>query len=1190
MAPSTTTTTAAARAPASTFHNNSHLDEGEDDLNRDDADRLLNDAGGAVLDGDLDVSLSFDVGTQHMTRGFLDSLSRDLDAIGDMAYDDIRERLGRLEEYIDRPHSADNLGLNDTDRHGDPQQYLDEAEGFDDALERNYSGFAPSRLRALAADHSAVVPTTRSHPQPTTNRTTTSNLMNGGGDFSLSFDELGNSTFRFITGVDENELEEEDNGVVYGGKDQLPHSLGFGASAFERLDSMIRKEEEEKMQRLGDDDGDDEKFQSDASARGRQHEKPPPDSVWDHQSEKAGQQDGAFDDGESASSAVRADAHYKSIMDESDLDEQSLPAMSAVGSPPPPSAATHQQYHLQHQQQDLVLNDDSQQPSTHDVNDHDIDASFSAWQDSLKDADSARDARYVRTFERDLDTVDGGFSIDGGASLMSPFRVAGTSYPREEVDFDLRSLDRGVRQQMQQQHQPSHTPPRDRGLRPATPPPLSSQIPISAPPPAQIPTPSQIPVPQSRPGALPAFRNSPGRISSPDIRLQKQHPQHQQYQATPHGQMDSGTWRPPSRSSIDFGDQLLDQQKQQQQQQSQQRPHSSPSRGIEQPFAQSVNSERSATRGRLPSPFANLGDDTPPSASSVDLRTEIRPRGQSRERGRDHDRGRDSENGLHEDVKNDNKATVDALRVLQDKVGLLESEKRAAKHKIAQLETELGRTRGIVLLEFEQGRERVTGHRGRSFGRRPSRTRSRSKSRASDLLEGARRGSEERRGGVRVGSIREEEEAERNVRDKVEQALREKEMREAEVGNNNAPQGAQMELQPDKADTTTHLVDTLRSRSEQLEQQLHATRAVAQTVERERDHVVQRLEETRKQVEQLRREVVMREIEAERERKQREREVVEQQQQQHHINTSGEIVRPSYTHVPPVAITDQGKVSESLYPATKTTATTSQGSPLTQSRQQQQSPGRTHSQQQQQQQQQRRSPRKETLNATSNNNNQVDASSFLHPDEIEQLRREIDDERAAAAGTTIPHKDTIRSVVAATKSGETHQIRKEEPPTQPAPTEQQPRLLPARAARKRGDVTINPTPKLCERKVAGDPLNPATKERLRKLVVTRLLEKGAARGGGETRNGKQQRDQDGFVVTKEGHQPIWKRVHNANPGPVSQLNTRPVHAALAAVTAANRVDRHRPTKASDSAKRNAKPQTGKKATTTPTAHTATASH
>lgn len=261
----------------------------------------------------------------------------------------------------------------------------------------------------------------------------------------------------------------------------------------------------------------------------------------------------------------------------------------------------------------------------------------------------------------------------------------------------------------------------------------------------------------------------------------------------------------------------------------------------------SINTSQSKppTAQNFANPVVPLDEDTPPSASSVDLRPG--PFSNSLESPEDlhasmaellKEHGHASPKGTNYDnpssplrhmsiatVPEDNntRAVVNALRTLQERVGKLECEKTIAKGRIRDLEGELSRTRGMVI--FEQGRLRESE--------------ARSASRTQDRDSGS-----QQKSGPRGTSPVTADRVQSPVKVKDEELL-------------------------ERLKTENEL-RSLKTRSEVLERQLSRTRETADQVENERNEAMKKLEETREELERLRRDMVLKDIELEmEERKER---------------------------------------------------------------------------------------------------------------------------------------------------------------------------------------------------------------------------------------------------------------------------------------------------------------------------------
>ncbi|KAJ3170960.1 hypothetical protein HDU87_008435 [Geranomyces variabilis] len=967
-----------------------------------------------------DDSLSYDIGSRSehlrtLSQGLFDDLSRDLEAIGHASADvgRVRAQLGRLEDYLDDTipnHDDQNVS---TDEDDSPQINPTNRA-------RNHSGVdVPSHvLRAgiMAADQSEVA------------------AANGGlTNFSLSFDiyedephegsqgapstqpfhqakdasdqRTDNSSFRFIRGIedfdshaglDDPSLQQFDFGSADAAFEQQESSR-FGASVFAGLDSLINREEQQN-----NSDGwrqnrsvlRDSVERADDSASYRYPATRTGEGRTEHASAHYAVEDSFQLGGESVGSSpvLPTEPGYKSIMDESDVDDQFLPEIAERATTPRPAARTSSRlssprHDIGSREADGYSNDASYNPD-----------SSIAWRDRerIKVANEDREARYRRSFKESLDNVD----YNAGANRSrSEYPLSDVGRPSEDRVHDHSSL-----------------------------------LHESAP---------QSPVRTKRRATAPllAFRNpSMPHSRSPD--------RHQQPSATDVA-TDSATWRPPSRSSIDFGDMVAQD-----------------SRSIAQPEPKTLSEarrdppNRPAVGHRLAT--TEIDDQTPPSASSIDLRGP--EGGVTTNPDRNEDRGRqsllpvpssslsagrartssgnDDSNSLQPDASgaqgSAQKETVVALRVMQDKIGRLESEKAAAKQRIRGLELELGHTRSVAL--YEQNDVRVTGPRGRSLSRHSSRERSRSRSRGGAEMGG-------RRGRSRGRSTRTDQDAiaeEESAQIEVDKALREEVGRKkgalapagaaptaapapskaptpspaaapGKIASTGSKQAEAMQSYEDSA--TAAALESWRSRSRALEQQLNETLT-------EKGRILLRLEETRAQVDMLRQQVVMSEIEAER-RRQRQ---PPPDKSKDEIEISDAALRASYTHVPEVAVPEpaaQGKASVTPPP--------------------------------------------------------LRDGSFLGREDVQALREEIEGQRSirkkvAIGGHTSGDFGNKKSALHKSKT-------------------------------KKDDVST--------------PGDLTKKDRLRRLVVTRLLQESGQRTG--------KADEGNFTVTKEGQRPEWKRVQPPVP-------------------------------------------------------------
>ncbi|KAJ3147709.1 hypothetical protein HDU86_007884 [Geranomyces michiganensis] len=980
-----------------------------------------------------DDSLSYDVESrgEHLrtlSQGLFDDLSRDLDAIGHASADvgRVRAQLGRLEDYLDdtNPNFDDqNISTDDDD-----SPLINPVNRA-----RNHSGVdAPSHvLRAgiMAADQSDVA------------------AANGGlTNFSLSFDiyedeapegletaapiqseyraadtsnrgRSSNSPFRYIPGIEDFEsraglddpsLTDHFNfGSANLGREP-DESSRFGASVFAGLDSLINREEQRdngaRANRSGLHDLDISNFDGadDTSASyGYPTTRTGQESAHDT-STGIGLEESFQLGGESVGSSpvLPTEPGYKSIMDESDVDDHLLPEI-AEGAPIPQEPARRSSRRS-------VLSSPRHEDKVSSGNGHLKDAEYDpgssiVWQDreSIKIADDDREARYRRSFQQSLDNVSYDAEV-GAHTSRSALSLSGLGQSRAQ---DAAFLAQGS----------APTSPVRTKERPTAP--------------------------------LQVFRQTPrSRSRSPDRSLRYQQP------ISTSAAMDSATWRPPSHSSIDFGDLAAHESRSNIQPDSHTVAPSQPD-----PATQSAT----ANRGRS----TEMDDVTPPSALSVDLRE---PEGAVKTvPDSNDDRNRKSRlpvpsntlsaglarTSSNADLKepqagtssaqgSTQKETVSALRVMQDRVGRLESEKAIAKNRIRGLELELAHTRGVAL--YEQNDVRVTGPRGRSLGRRSSRERSRSRSRGGAEI-GGRRSQSRGRATRSARDVIAEEEA---IQLEVDKALREKVERGKRVSVSTAlaaPESAAVPTVPTTpparptaapvvtASTATQpaeptrsqedaataaAIESWRSRSQALEQQLSQTRT-------EKDRILLRLEETRAQVDILRQQVVMSEIEAER-RRQRQ---VSSDQTKHEAGITEAALRASYSHVPEVAAPEMPThASFSIPPARRD-------------------------------------------------------GSFLGREDVQALREEIEGQRS------------VRKKVA---SG---------------------------GGRPKGDSAMKKTA-LHNQETKKDGVtgrSEATKkDRLRKLVVTRILEE----------RGKEKAKVDqggGFTVTKEGQRPEWKRVQPPLP-------------------------------------------------------------
>ncbi|KAJ3168805.1 hypothetical protein HDU88_001132 [Geranomyces variabilis] len=974
-----------------------------------------------------DDSLSYDIGSRSehlrtLSQGLFDDLSRDLEAIGHASADvgRVRAQLGRLEDYLDDTiptHDDQNVSTDDDD--SPLINPIDRA--------RNHSGVdAPSHvLRAglMAADQSEVA------------------AANGGlTNFSLSFDiyedephegsqgapntrpiygakdasnrQADNSSFRFIQGIedfdsnaglDDPSLQPFDFGSARAEFEQ-EESSRFGASVFAGLDSLINREEQQnngdgwRQSRSGLRDTD--KRAEDSASYGYPTTRASEGSTHNAPAHYA--VDESFHlGGESVGSSpvLPSEPGYKSIMDESDVDDQFLPEITERATTP--RAAARNSSRLSSPRNDANT---AFEIGSRETNELPNDSSYNpdssiAWRDRerIKVADDDREARYRRSFKESLDNVE--YNIDANGS-RSEFPLSDLGRPTEDRLEDHASL---------LHESASRSPVRTK--RRATAP-------------------------------LLAFRNTPtSRSRSPDRSQRYQQP------LTTGGATDSATWRPPSRSSIDFGDIIAQ-----------------GSRSIAQPEPSTLSEsrpdspKRPAAGHRLAT--AEIGDQTPPSASSIDLRdpgeaVKTNP-GMSEDRGRrsllpvpsnslsagrtrtsnqDPKSAQPDTSGVQSSAQ---KESVLALRVMQDKIGRLESEKAVAKNRIRGLELELGHTRSVAL--YEQNDVRVTGPRGRSLSRHSSRERSRSRSRGGAEMGG-------RRGRSRGRSTRTDRDAiaeEEAVQIDVDKALRDKVEREnrtsapAAAAPTAAPAPPKVPTPPPAAapaktastgtkqaepirsnddSATAAALESWRSRSRALEQQLNETRT-------EKERILMRLEETRAQVDMLRQQVVMSEIEAER-RRQRQ---TPPDKSKEELEISDAALRASYTHVPEVAAPE---------PTIKNKARVTPP-PLRD-------------------------------------------GSVLGREDVQALREEIEGQRS------------IRKKVAI--GGH----------TSADPGAKKPALHKSKTKNADGSAS-------------GEL---SKKDRLRRLVVTRLLEESGQRTG--------KADDGNFTVTKEGQRPEWKRVQPPLP-------------------------------------------------------------
>ncbi|KAJ3024156.1 hypothetical protein HKX48_005558 [Thoreauomyces humboldtii] len=866
------------------------------------------------------------------------------------------------------------------------------------------------------------------------------------------------------------------------------HSLGFGQSAFDRLDSLIRQEDGSQSESLDARNASVsqtryEEYGEDAESS-RAFDRKSLDllpSVYDEHRSWAQVDDAPHEEGASNASSpvLRADVeHVKSILDESDLDDLSLPEMSANGSPVRPSPMQQQLRASLSASPNRSANAHYQHP--------DVSSSMHDWERN----EAKRDRQYLDMFDKELEAalplkydsaMDQRLANSVFGQSLSGF--IGSSGREDRAD---RSEDRADRQTEVSPAQPNT---QDRNVR------LS---------------PSKIPRLYPETGRLYPEHASDtaesGFLAGVDVSSLKRNaarpprePQPPQERARDEGpsaatattrsmhHVDSAQWRPPSRSSIDIGEPSL----------------------LDLPAART---------GPDASPLRDLGDETPPSASSVDLRASkavdenIRASPRSRaapvrispledredEPGRR--RGLNESNstlivgvgGVTRAPTSSSKATVDTLRVLQDQNSRLKSEKAMAKDVIRDLQTELARLRGLVMFErVEPPVKEATLEK--------------------DLRRSAQTNEEERIEAIRTAEGLKAERRDNETRAGVgESAPFEKTSQEAGDTNgvlksatSNANPGPSGPPPPPERKVDDELLRSLQTRSETLEQQLDATRRAAHDVERDRDLVQHRFEETCREVETLRREVVMREIESERARR-----AAARASKGNATSTftddevsapvTEEAARPvsrvSYTHVPEVAQPEVLRKSVASSSRSKPRTARSSTSPVraatlaapsgevptkgSPSRRAQESLPQTASHSQSQ-------PVKDTPPEASAG--APESASFLQREEIESLRREIAAERAEAA--------RLRDLAA---SREPRKARK--------------------STRAPGEVGES---------VA---ITPGTKERLRRLVVTRLLGNNAA----ETKDSKTTRRK-----VPSSSAPAWRLVDTHVPHHAGRAGPRP---------------------------------------------------